>query len=698
MAVGNVSATITIKGQDQASAAINKAGASAKGLSNSLDAAQKKAQGLGGAMRQMASGDVIGGLRGLSGAMGAGAGLAGSAALAAAGIAGIAVALGAAAVKATEWSIEVERMRAQMRFAFGADGEKRALALADAIGGVTVESVVKLQAALKMSGAEGSLTVEQLQRVTNAATAMGKTGDEALTALSEAIKLGNTRALKQTGIFINGAKAMDDYADSVGKSKTELTAAEMSQATINAVMAEIPGLAQAGTDVYARQDTALSNLSNTWTKYKLELSDFIAKPALEVIKYFDALFHGVVLLEKMVWQLVRIPFVASFEGWRLITEAVSAAMAGEFVKSAELASDAMLAMPKAAFDAASEIARLATESTDAGNAQGWLAQMAEAANLAISAQSGKIGGLAYAADLFNKAARTGAADQVKYLKGQVAIADQRKKAAQAAASQRAKAEADRKKEVGAEFMAGVGADTEAGAARANEIRLEEARALLDNASALEAHRDRVLGVYASIAADPASAAIIERQQIEIQLAKDLMAVQLDQALTSGQRATESAALQVQANAQIRASVDAVTEAQNAQIQAQLGTASTAASAVKTLVGVFAGEEVAKRAAAGVDAAIETARAIASFAAQDYVGGAMHAASAIAFGKVALTSPTVPSAGGSGPSQAKPAAESGGGGGGTTVINLHGIMTTKAEVGAAIGKALASAKPTGMVPA
>jgi hypothetical protein len=90
-------------------------------------------------------------------------------------------------------------------------------------------------------------------------------------------------------------------------------------------------------------------------------------------------------------------------------------------------------MPKAAFDAASEIARLATESTDAGNAQGWLAQMAEAANVAISAQSGKIGGLAYAADLFNKAARTGAADQVKYLKGQVAIADQRKKAAQAAA-------------------------------------------------------------------------------------------------------------------------------------------------------------------------------------------------------------------------------------------------------------------------
>jgi hypothetical protein len=380
MAVGNVSATITIKGQDQASAAINKAGASAKGLSNSLDAAQKKAQGLGGAMRQMASGDVIGGLRGLSGAMGAGAGLAGSAALAAAGIAGIAVALGAAAVKATEWSIEVERMRAQMRFAFGADGEKRALALADAIGGVTVESVVKLQAALKMSGAEGSLTVEQLQRVTNAATAMGKTGDEALTALSEAIKLGNTRALKQTGIAINGAKAMDDYAKSVGKSTTELTAAEMSQATLNAVMAEIPRLAQAGTDVYARQDTALSNLSNTWTNYKLELSDFIAGPALEVIKSFDGILDGIVKVEKIAWQLVRIPFVASFEAWRLITEAVSAAMAGEFVKSAELASDAMLAYPKAAFDAASEIARLATESTDAGNGQGWLAQMAEAAN------------------------------------------------------------------------------------------------------------------------------------------------------------------------------------------------------------------------------------------------------------------------------------------------------------------------------
>ena len=388
MAVGNFSATITIKGQDQASAAINKAGASAKGLSNSLDAAQKKAQVLGGAMRQMASGDVIGGLRGLSGAMGAGAGLAGSAALAAAGIAGIAVALGAAAVKATEWSIEVERMRAQMRFAFGADGEKRALALADAIGGVAVESVVKLQAALKMSGAEGSLTVEQLQRVTNAATAMGKTGDEALTALSEAIKLGNTRALKQTGIAINGAKAMDEYAKSVGKTTTELTAAEMSQATLNAVMAEIPKLAQAGTDVYARQDTALSNLSNTWTKYKLELSDFIAKPALEVIKYFDALFQGVVLLEKMVWKLVSVPFVAAMKGWELSTAAVSAAMEGDFARAAGLAAEAALALPNALKDGVVEVGRLADESRRAASGQDQIAQKADAATVAISAQSG----------------------------------------------------------------------------------------------------------------------------------------------------------------------------------------------------------------------------------------------------------------------------------------------------------------------
>jgi hypothetical protein len=248
----NVTATLIIKGQDQASAQIDKSTKAAKGLTDQLQQTQSKAQGLTGALRGIASGD-IGGFGKLKDTLGGSGGIGPMLATTALGVASVGVAIGAAAIKVTEWSIEIERLRAQMQFAF-AGGEAQAIATAQAIGGVAVESVVKLQTTLKASGAEGKITVEALQGIANAATAMGKTGDDALTAFADALRTGSTESLKQVGVFVNNKLAIKAYADAVGKTPLELNAAERSQAVLNAVMAEVPNLVQAGTDAHARQD------------------------------------------------------------------------------------------------------------------------------------------------------------------------------------------------------------------------------------------------------------------------------------------------------------------------------------------------------------------------------------------------------------------------------------------------------------
>lgn len=135
MGQGDARLTVTIAGKDDASREIGKVAVSAEKLQQSLNKASERGNQLTGSLRSIASGDVRGGLGGVAKLLGPGTGMAGAATMAAAGIAGVAAAVGVAALKMTEWSIEIERLRAQMRFAFDG-GEKEAFALADAIGGV----------------------------------------------------------------------------------------------------------------------------------------------------------------------------------------------------------------------------------------------------------------------------------------------------------------------------------------------------------------------------------------------------------------------------------------------------------------------------------------------------------------------------------------------------------------------------------
>jgi hypothetical protein len=320
----NVTATLIIKGQDQASAQIDKSTKAAKGLTDQLQQTQSKAQGLTGALRGIASGD-IGGFGKLKDTLGGSGGIGPMLATTALGVASVGVAIGAAAIKVTEWSIEIERLRAQMQFAF-AGGEAQAIATAQAIGGVAVESVVKLQTTLKASGAEGKITVEALQGIANAATAMGKTGDDALTAFADALRTGSTEALKTVGVSINGEAAIKKYALAMGKTTDTLSAAERSQAVLNAVMAEVPNLVQAGTDAHARQDRALSALANSTTAFKLELSALVAGPMVKIVENVISITNGMDRLGAMVQVVIRTalaPLRAVLSGVERATRAVA---------------------------------------------------------------------------------------------------------------------------------------------------------------------------------------------------------------------------------------------------------------------------------------------------------------------------------------------------------------------------------------
>jgi hypothetical protein len=739
MGSSSISTTLTIKGKDEASAEIDKSTKAAKGLSGQLHAAGKEAGSLTGALQQIGSGDAVGAMRSLSAMMGPGAGLAGAAALGAAGVAGVAVAIGAAAIKVTEWSIELERLRAQMQFAF-AGGEAEAFALADAVGGVAVESVIKLQTTLKASGAEGEINVAALQRITNAATVMGKTGDDALGAFADALRTGSTEALKSVGVFVNGKLAMKEYADAVGKVPLELTAAERSQAVLNATLAALPGVAQAGTNAYGAQDSALSELGNKTTALKLELSKLIEGPAREIVDSINAWIPPTELAARTFIFLAKValaPLLVSLETVGSAFKAAAAAARQDWATAAEEAVKASTAPVQVIAELAGGAFALGEDFVDLANKTGKYSEKAKESTAAISAQSGAVGGIAYAFNLFSSSMGEAAAAQVKF-------ADAEAKAAQAAAKQNAERRRAVQAGVGSR-LAGLraeGAVGEAARAAADQVaiavkmsqdieaieldrfltlrqksnliaatraaadrKIEESGRKLAEFQAQAAEREiaktievananadarsRSLQLSIDAANDPAAREVLERRQIEIDLARELAKVQGDALLSAATAADLSATLQVQA-------ADRVVAAHRRMIAATIDQGAAYAGAAKAVAGALFEADTAKRVSAGLDAALEGARAVASFAAYDIVGGIGHTAAALAFAKEAFTSAPVPAAaaGGGAAPVARAATPTTSTPTGTTTINLYGISADAAQVGVGISKGLAAAKMTG----
>ena len=265
----NIRTILDVQANDKASRAI-------KGVRRQLGS-------LGQAARSALAGDFAGAAESVSAALGPGAGVAGTAAAATAGVAAFGVAAVAAAVKISRATEQIERFRVQARAAFEG-GEQAALRFADAVGGVNVRSVVEFRSQLRAAGIDTQFTARELQNLTNTAARVGKTGDEALTALAQAIRTGSTRALNSVGVFINASRVQDAYAKQLGKTTTELTALERQQAVVDELQRKLQRDVAASTTVWAEQDAQLARLDNNYERIKLAISEAFSDEAISVVK------------------------------------------------------------------------------------------------------------------------------------------------------------------------------------------------------------------------------------------------------------------------------------------------------------------------------------------------------------------------------------------------------------------------------
>jgi hypothetical protein len=270
----NIRTILDVQANDKASRAI-------KGVRRQLGS-------LGQAARSALAGDFAGAAESVSAALGPGAGVAGTAAAATAGVAAFGVAAVAAAVKISRATEQIERFRVQARAAFEG-GEQAALAFADAVGGVNVRSVVEFRSQLRAAGIDTQFTARELQNLTNTAARVGKTGDEALTALAQAIRTGSTRALNSVGVFINAGRVQDAYAKQLGKTTTELTALERQQAVVDELQRKLQRDVAASNTVWAEQDQQLARLDNNYERIKLAISEAFSDEAISVVRMLNGI-------------------------------------------------------------------------------------------------------------------------------------------------------------------------------------------------------------------------------------------------------------------------------------------------------------------------------------------------------------------------------------------------------------------------
>lgn len=306
--VANVKTVITVQGNDAASRSINKANKSLGRMGGRLRGVQTRAAAAGASLRAMATGDITGAVSGMSAALGGAGGLATAAAAATVGVAAVGAAVAVAAVKFTEFSVKINRMKAGMDAALGPKGLEKAIAISNALGGVSAESIGKVATRLKLAGVNATFTADQLTELTKRATVAGKTGDEALEALAAAIEKGNTRALKLVGTFINSGRVLDDYAKAVGKTTTELTSHEQQMAVVAAIQANLAKRIGQTTAAHDRQDQALSKLSNEWLKFKVILSDTAGGPMVSIVEGISQTIGVASRLGVVVIKLVQFAF------------------------------------------------------------------------------------------------------------------------------------------------------------------------------------------------------------------------------------------------------------------------------------------------------------------------------------------------------------------------------------------------------
>ena len=161
----------------------------------------------------------------------------------------VATGLAGATVAAAGFGVEAFKSAAR---ASEMDTALQALAKAN---NLNVDSLRKVVGAVKDQGIElgvaQNLTAQfvrsnldlakasDLARVAqDAAVISGRNSTEVLDDLVHGITTQNTQVLRNAGIQVNATKAQDEYAATLGKSRSQLTESEKAQATLNAVLKE----------------------------------------------------------------------------------------------------------------------------------------------------------------------------------------------------------------------------------------------------------------------------------------------------------------------------------------------------------------------------------------------------------------------------------------------------------------------------
>jgi phage-related protein len=161
----------------------------------------------------------------------------------------VATGIGAASVAAAGFGVEAFKSAARAQ-----EMDTALIALARS-NNLNVDSLRKVVGAVKDQGIElgvaQNLTAQfvrsnldlakasDLARVAqDAAVISGRNSTEVLDDLVHGITTQNTQVLRNAGIQVNATKAQDEYAKTLGKSRSQLTEAEKAQATLNAVLTE----------------------------------------------------------------------------------------------------------------------------------------------------------------------------------------------------------------------------------------------------------------------------------------------------------------------------------------------------------------------------------------------------------------------------------------------------------------------------
>lgn len=255
--------------------AVDKASSDIRNVGKSLGGLEKNAIGVGGAFR-----DVGGTLAGIGGQFFSLGG-----AIAGVGLAALTIDLAKTGAEAKRYKIALDQVIANTDLTTKEVDQMRiALEQANVVGGQAdaVMLAFSRTGLATLRDEAGNLVVnfdDLLLRTKDLAASMGISSKKGVDALIKAIATGNVQMLDQLGVQVNLIATNKAYAESIGKSVSELTLQERQLALINEVMRQGESVAGTYKAVYDQLEKALSSTSDRMREAKEALA-VLVEPAI----------------------------------------------------------------------------------------------------------------------------------------------------------------------------------------------------------------------------------------------------------------------------------------------------------------------------------------------------------------------------------------------------------------------------------